>query len=253
MTCAALKGVVAAYVDGDLTEAECRSIEEHVEHCEACRALCHESRIVRDAIRRYRSVAPIPQDLMLRTWNRINRHVRTASRVRRYVLAFASLAAVMAIATVSLRTFTLAPVIVGDDGAAMAAYEPVYEQPTTRTHEAYRLVRNKLQANVAPVNLKLVGGELTAVALYDKPARMGRLTYKLQGQLLEYYVSRKKFELRGSKTWVIEGREVRVVHAPTHLSATWDGRDLHYLVTADHNVVEPRGLLTEFIQQHGEF
>lgn len=248
MTCAAIRDLVAAYTDGELSLVEMEAVRAHMETCDACRTLATESRAVKSSIVQQRFFVPVPAGLMDRVTKALDKHTRATFRYRKPVFALIAMGAMMALAVVAVREFTPtpAPVVVAHNVPAVPSH-PVFYQTMTNTNQAFALVREKVGADVPPVSLGLVGGKMASVKLYDNP-RMGTVTYRLKGGLLNYSVSKTPFEVQGAERVSLMGFDMEVAESPTGMSATWRHRDLYCLLTTDYPAKEPRGLIRAFLQ-----
>lgn len=251
MNCSEFREIVAAYVDHELGSREAELAESHVSICPGCRTLAEECRETRDLVRDKRVVEPLPEGLWPRTLAMLDKAVRVRVRTRRIAFAGLGLAAVMALAAVSYEPVTeyLNPgIAISQDGIVRDTVAPVIVKQTSHTGEAFALIREHLDANVPPVNLSLVGGKLSQVAVYEDPT-VGVLTYQMRrGGELRYFISRTRFRIQEvTESWTIGDTEVQAVCAPTHFLASWEDRGISYAVLGDRVPPDPKAVISEFI------
>ena len=251
MNCSDFREIVAAYVDNQLGSREAELAESHVSACPDCRRLAEECRETRDLVRDKRVFVPMPEGLWPRTLAMLDKVVRVRARTRRLAFVGLGFAAVMALAAVSyepLHEYLNPAIAVAQNGIVHDTVVPVVVKQTSHTGEAFALVREHLDANVPPVNLSLIGGKLSQVAVYEDPA-VGVLTYQLRtGGELRYFISRTRFKLQEeAESWTIGRTEVLAVCAPTHFAAAWDDRGISYAVLSDRVPPDPKAVIGEFI------
>jgi hypothetical protein len=238
-------------VDHELGCRETELAESHVSVCPGCRKLAEECRETRDLVRDKRVIEPIPEGLWPRTLAALDKAVRVRARTRRIAFAAAGFAAVMALAAVSyepLHRYISPGIVISQDGIVRDTVAPVVVKQTSHTGEAFALVRMHLNADVPPVNLSLVGGKLSQVAVYENPT-IGVLTYQMRkGGELRYFISRTRFRLQeAAENWTIGETEVQAVCAPTHFVASWEDRGISYAVLGDRVPPDPKAVIGEFI------
>ena len=252
MNCTRFADIVAAYVDGQLAGPEVAAAQTHLDTCPRCRELADECRAVRDLVRDRKALVPLPEGLWPRTLARIDVMIRGRLLARRLAFFGVGLVAAVALATVTyhpIREVFARPIIISDTGVVRSTVVPVASVTTSNTSHAFALVRSHLGTDVPPVNLKVVGGRLSCVDLYEKPSA-GVLTYRLRsGEVLRYYISKSPFRLSETpEVWTIEGTDVQAVQAPTHFAATWEARGLSYAVLSDRVPPDPKSVIRQFIE-----
>jgi len=246
MTCAAFRDVVSAYVDGDLPIVEMDAIRAHVSTCSECRVLTEETTAIRDLVRQRKFFVAMPAGLYQRVQSNLDRWTSTRRRLRTGLFATVGLAAVAALAVVSINQFAQpTPIVIEQTGPAFLV-RPYYFAETTNTNKAYEIVRSRMNVEVSPVSLSLAQGRLSSLAMFSSP-NVARLSYRMPAGIVNFYIAKSPFQVPDGRKTTIMGREMVFSNEQTGLTAAWAGNGVYYCIKTDFLAKEPKGLITMFL------
>ena len=198
MDCQTYQDLVAAHVDGVLTDEERQAVEIHLGLCEQCRHLFVEQQQFQAAFQAHQYIIPVPADVEQRlrialaaereserpVWERLREWSSTTSLVPRFALGLAAVGLLLALLLPRLFPTARAPDMLAQ---AVHSYEKVVEDrptldyPIDEPHKLQTVLNRSGQLDfvthvldLRPAGLQLRGGTIgryedrpVAMAIYD--------------------------------------------------------------------------------------
>ena len=241
MTCRDLLLAIDAYLDEELGAREARAVQQHVEHCAACRRAVESEAtlhalLAADAVRdapparlRHRILSQVGAD-------EPRRRARDAWRLGsafRLILA-GGIAAVLLLGiliVLASRPVTTDAVVWHLDGERVLVD---LELRTTNPADVTSWLENRLGLSVsfpsaAPGGERLVGARVSSIGSQEA----AQLLYDRHGRRISLFITERAFRLRErAQEHVVEGVEVYLANLRGVRVAWWDEGDHLYMVAA---------------------
>jgi anti-sigma factor RsiW len=212
--CNDVRDNLAAYQDGELTEAERATIKAHLDTCADCRREAEAQKAIKAHLRALKEQAVEsrpPAHIWANAraaWDRQDK-----ARARRLQFRFALVAASILLLTFGIvwanrvQTTDYPTAIVLRDFRALLKNPPQTALASNDADEAAVWLRQNLKADVPPIRLALSGAELQgADVLSGTTPPLGRLLYRTPEGLAAVYVAPRGTRFNGLQARTKDGR-----------------------------------------------
>ncbi len=213
-SCQDIREYLPFYADDEIPAAVRPRVEAHLAECLACQREADSYRSLRNELRDFKhsqaneSPSPAVWEGAVAGWNRWEQGRRRVAQARFAIVGLSLFLLLFGGAWAwyfAPTDFPLSVVIADYQRIAKEGAHPQLETPDA--DRAASWLREKTGAEVAPINLSLLGGRLEGASVLSHGRfKVGRLTYRTSAGLLALYVAPRQGEFENAPSYAAEGQ-----------------------------------------------
>jgi len=213
-SCQDIREYLPFYADDEIPAEVRPTVEAHLAECLACQKEADSYRKLRNDLRDFKhsqsNLAPSPAvwSGAVAGWNRYEQGRRRAAQVRFSAVGLSLCLLMFGGAWAwyfAPNDFPLSAVLTDYQKIVEAGSHPQLETPDA--DRAAQWLRTETGADVAPINLSLLGGQLEGVSVLSQGRlRVGRLTYRTSAGLLAIYLAPRQGQFGNTPSYTTDGQ-----------------------------------------------